>query len=72
MYKLHLSFVVILDVYVVFIRYKTTFIKYCLTTMGFKSPQAELWNLALHYNDVIMSAMSSQITSLTIVYSTIY
>ena len=26
----------------------------------------------LHYNDVIMSAMASQITSLTIVYSTIY
>ena len=27
---------------------------------------------ALHYNDVIMSAMASQITSLTSVYSTIY
>ena len=27
---------------------------------------------ALHYNDVIMSAMASQITSLTIVYSTVY
>ena len=26
----------------------------------------------LHYNDVIMSAMASQITSLTIVYSTVY
>ena len=25
-----------------------------------------------HYNDVIMSAMASQITSLTIVYSTVY
>ena len=25
-----------------------------------------------HYNDVIMSAMTSQITSLTIVYSTVY
>ena len=29
------------------------------------------WML-LHYNDVIMSAMASQITSLTIVYSTVY
>ena len=27
---------------------------------------------AIHYNDVIMSAMASQITSLTIVYSTVY
>ena len=27
---------------------------------------------SLHYNDVIMSAMASQITSLTIVYSTVY
>ena len=25
-----------------------------------------------HYNDVIMSAMASQMTSLTIVYSTVY
>ena len=29
-------------------------------------------NLALHYGDVIMSTMASQITSLTIVYSTVY
>ena len=29
------------------------------------------WKI-LHYNDVIMSAMASQITSLTIVYSTVY
>ena len=29
-------------------------------------------NLYIHYNDVIMGAMTSQITSLTIVYSTIY
>ena len=28
--------------------------------------------LCLHYNDVIMSAIESQITSLTIVYSTVY
>ena len=27
---------------------------------------------ALHYNDVVMGAISSQITSLTIVYSTVY
>ena len=26
----------------------------------------------IHYNDVIMSAMTSQITSLTIVYTTVY
>ena len=26
----------------------------------------------IHYNDVIMSAMASQVTSLTIVYSTVY
>ena len=29
-------------------------------------------NPFLHYNDVIMSAMASQITSLTVVYSTVY
>ena len=28
--------------------------------------------IALHYNDVIMSSTASQITSLTIVYSTVY
>ena len=28
--------------------------------------------IACHYNDVIMSAMASQITNLTIVYSTVY
>ena len=30
-----------------------------------------MWNLC-HYNDAIMSAMASQIASLTIVYSTVY
>ena len=30
------------------------------------------WLCRFHYNDVIMSAMASQITSLTIVYSTFY
>ena len=28
--------------------------------------------MQIHYNDIIMSAMASQITSLTIVYSTDY
>ena len=32
----------------------------------------EMLKLATHYNDVIMSATASQITSLTIVYSTVY
>ena len=36
----------------------------------------QMWSfqqmLVPHYNDIIMSAMASQITSLTIVYSTIY
>ena len=31
-----------------------------------------IWNRHIHYNDVIMSAMASQITSLTIVYSSVY
>ena len=30
------------------------------------------WRYKLHYNDVIMGTMTSQITSLTIVYSTVY
>ena len=29
-------------------------------------------DMILHYNDVIMGAIASQITSLTIVYSTVY
>ena len=33
---------------------------------------ASWWLRPLHYNDVIMSAMASQITSFTIVYSTVY
>ena len=33
---------------------------------------SENMNLTLHYSDVIMGAMASQITSLTIVYSTVY
>ena len=31
-----------------------------------------LWFLRRHYNDVIMTTMASQITSLTVVYSTVY
>ena len=34
--------------------------------------ESEEWGLHIHYNDVIMSAMASQISSLTIVYSTVY
>ena len=30
------------------------------------------WHFSIHYNDVIMSSLASQITSLTIVYSTVY
>ena len=36
------------------------------------SPAVVDTETADHYNDVIMSAMASQITSLTIVYSTVY
>ena len=40
------------------------------------SPHKGQWRgalmFSLHYNDVIMRAMASQITSLTIVYSTVY
>ena len=32
----------------------------------------QLWYVTTHYNDVIMSAMASQITSLAIVYSSVY
>ena len=39
--------------------------RYRLSTM-----RRQVWHI--HYNDVIMSAMESQITSLTIVYSTVY
>ena len=31
-----------------------------------------VWRIQIHYDDVIMGAMASQITSLTIVYSTVY
>ena len=35
-------------------------------------PRSITWSEILHYDDVIMSTIASQITSLTIVYSTIY
>ena len=35
-------------------------------------PSRSQYNAKLHYSDVIMSAMAYQITSLTIVYSTVY
>ena len=51
-------------------------IKSCLIWMIFKDLRAVLWGMMLqyviHYDDVIMSAIASQITSLTIVYSTVY
>ena len=37
-----------------------------------QSPRCALFVIEGHYNDIIMNAMASQITSLTIVYSTIY
>ena len=40
------------------------------TTMG--TFYSYLYWISVHYNDVIMGAMASQITSLTIVYSTVY
>ena len=39
---------------------------------AFISHQDHYSNTIRHYNDVIMSAMASQITSLTIAYSTVY
>ena len=32
---------------------------------------SELWGILLHYNDIIMNAMASQITGVSIVYSTV-
>ena len=37
-----------------------------------QQPQPNMAILCLHYDDVIMSAIASQITSLTIVYLTVY
>ena len=35
-------------------------------------PIGRLWNVAIHYDDVIMTMLASQITSLTVVYSIVY
>ena len=40
--------------------------------MEFRSKAGDLGTNYMHYNDVIMGAMASQITNLTIVYSTVY
>ena len=45
--------------------------KYAFTTVPMR-PLWRVWVNILHYNDVIMSAMASQSTSLAIVYSTVY
>ena len=42
-------------------------------TVGVLNPISIIkWMITHHYNDIIMGAIASQITSLTIVYSTIY
>ena len=45
-----------------------------LSQCGLVTPygDTDLQKQALHYNDVIMGAMASQITSLPIIYSTVY
>ena len=40
--------------------------------MGLKKIRHPIWLFLSHYGDVIMGAIASQITSLTIVYSTVY
>ena len=42
-----------------------------LSNVSVVSPDAGIF-VTFHYNDIIMGAMASQITSLTIVYSTVY
>ena len=42
----------------------------CVTTRSCTT--VEIYMYAIHYNDVIMSAMASQITNLTIVYSNVH
>ena len=49
--------------------------EYCMGVIGlYFAGDISLWNHLywIHYNDFIMSAMASQINSLTIVYSTVY
>ena len=40
--------------------------------MNISSRDCDIWYSQWHYNDVIMGTITSQITSLTIVYSTVY
>ena len=74
MYKLLLSFMVISNIYRSFIPNKATFTKYCLSQWISKFHGSSVWQYLVHfyYNGIIVGAMASQITSLTIVYSTIY
>ena len=37
-----------------------------------RSPWKCIWTCRMHYNDVIMTTMTSQITTLTVVYSIVY
>ena len=61
--------------------YKLISYKFHTTTLGVDFPGVRVWHasfhcaegpISSHYNDVIMDAIASQITSLTIVYSTVY
>ena len=44
----------------------------CLLFSSMRSRSVNCWGVGHHYNDVIMSAMVSQITSSMIVYSAVY
>ena len=48
------------------------FFKYSCTNIFHRRSPCTFYHNILHYNDVIMSAMASQITSLMIVYSIVY
>ena len=58
-------------------RYSKLYVAFCLqlaSTLECQNDQLHypfLDNRLIHYNDIVMSAMSSQITSLTIVYPTV-
>ena len=41
-------------------------------SMGYNHSFNGLAKTTIHYDDVIMTTMASQITSLTVVYSTVY
>ena len=51
---------------------RSCFIHWIRFSTLFGSEMYTLLYRCLHYNDVIMSVMASQITSLTVVYSTVY